>query len=97
MRERAADEFRSPFFVYANNEPKSTLARDLGDCRDNKGKLAKRVFTCCCCVNTEKAGGERMEEEMEKMGEAETAKEAVETLKEKSLEEFAEENKRLQE
>ena len=42
-----------------------------------------------------------MEEEMEKMGEAETvaeaAKEAVETLKEKSLEEFAEENKRLQE
>ena len=42
-----------------------------------------------------------MEEEMEKMGEAETvaeaAKEAVETLKEKSLEELAEENKRLKE
>ena len=36
----------SAFFVYANNEPKSALARDLGDCRDNKGKLAKRVFTC---------------------------------------------------
>ena len=36
-----------PFFcIYANNEPKSALARDLGDCRDNKGKLAKRVFTC---------------------------------------------------
>ena len=34
-------------FTYANNEPKSALARDLGDCRDNKGKLAKRVFTCC--------------------------------------------------
>ena len=34
------------FFIYANNEPKSALARDLGDCRDNKGKLAKRVFTC---------------------------------------------------
>jgi len=31
---------------YANNEPKSALARDLGDCRDNKGKLAKRVFIC---------------------------------------------------
>ena len=30
-----------------NSEPKSALARDLGDCRDNKGKLAKRVFTCC--------------------------------------------------
>ena len=29
----------------ADNEPKSALARDLGDCRDNKGKLAKRVFT----------------------------------------------------
>ena len=51
MRERAADEFRSPFFVYANNEPKSTLARDLGDCRDNKGKLAKRVFTCLIGLN----------------------------------------------
>ena len=24
-------------FIYANNEPKSALARDLGDCRDNKG------------------------------------------------------------
>ena len=23
------------FFFYANNEPKSVLARDLGDCRDN--------------------------------------------------------------
>ena len=23
-------------FFYANNEPKSALARDLGDCRDNK-------------------------------------------------------------
>ena len=34
------------FCIYANNEPKSALARDLGDCRDNKGKLAKRVFTC---------------------------------------------------
>ena len=33
-------------FFYTNNEPKSALARDLGDCRDNKGKLAKRVFTC---------------------------------------------------
>ena len=31
---------------YTDNEPKSALARDLGDCRDNKGKLAKRVFTC---------------------------------------------------
>ena len=31
---------------YADNEPKSALARDLGDCRDNKGKLAKHVFAC---------------------------------------------------
>ena len=31
---------------YANNEPKSALARDLGDCRDNKRKFAKRVFSC---------------------------------------------------
>ena len=34
------------FSIYANNEPKSALARDLGDCRDNKGKTANRVFTC---------------------------------------------------
>ena len=38
-------------FTYANNEPKSALARDLGDCRDNKGKLAKRVFTCLIGLN----------------------------------------------
>ena len=24
-----------PYFIYASNEPKSVLARDLGDCRDN--------------------------------------------------------------
>ena len=24
-----------PAFIYASNEPKSVLARDLGDCRDN--------------------------------------------------------------
>ena len=29
--------------IYANNEPKSVLARDLGDCCDNYEKLAKRV------------------------------------------------------
>ena len=23
------------YFIYASNEPKSVLARDLGDCRDN--------------------------------------------------------------
>ena len=33
-------------FIYADDEPKSALARDLGDCRDNKGKLVKRFFTC---------------------------------------------------
>ncbi len=31
------------FLIYASNEPKSVLARDLGDCRDNHEKLAKRV------------------------------------------------------
>ena len=39
------------YFIYANNEPKSALARDSGDCRDNKGKLAKRVFTCLIALN----------------------------------------------
>ena len=33
-------------FIYANNESKSALARELGDCSDNKWKLAKLVFAC---------------------------------------------------
>ena len=45
-RERRPNVLRHILLIYANNEPKSALARDLGDCRDNKGKLAKRVFTC---------------------------------------------------
>ena len=31
---------------YANNESKSALAREPGDCSDNKWKLAKLVFAC---------------------------------------------------
>ena len=27
--------FRQGVLIYASNEPKSVLARDLGDCRDN--------------------------------------------------------------
>ena len=45
-RERRPNVLRHILLIYANNELKSALARDLGDCRDNKGKLAKRVFTC---------------------------------------------------
>ena len=33
----------SGFLIYADNEPKSVPARDLGDCRDNYKKLAERV------------------------------------------------------
>ena len=34
---RSARMCQGTFFVlYANNEPKSVLARDLGDCRDNQ-------------------------------------------------------------
>ena len=46
-------------FIYASNEPKSVLARDLGDCRDNlrnsrsvflivhdNRMLAERAFYC---------------------------------------------------
>ena len=45
-RARRPNVLRHILLIYANNEPKSALARDLGDCRDNKGKLAKHVFTC---------------------------------------------------
>ena len=38
---------------YASNEPKSALARDLGDCRDNYEKLAKRV-SCSYASNEPK-------------------------------------------
>ena len=34
----------SALFVYADNEPKSVPARDLGGCRDNHKKPAQRVF-----------------------------------------------------
>ena len=48
-RYRQQEKIRLPFFssvIYANNEPKSALAQDFGNCHDNKGKLAKRVFAC---------------------------------------------------
>ena len=32
--------------IFASNEPKSGLARDLGDCRESKKKHAKRVSFC---------------------------------------------------
>ena len=50
-RARRPNVLRHILLIYANNEPKSALARDLGDCRDNKGKLAKRVFTCLIGLN----------------------------------------------
>ena len=39
-------EVRCVFLIYANNESKSALARELGDYSDNKWKLAKLVFAC---------------------------------------------------
>ena len=33
----------SALFVYADNEPKSVPARDLGGCRDNHKKSAQRA------------------------------------------------------
>ena len=50
-RARRPNVLRHILLIYANNEPKSALARDLGDCRDNKGKLAKRVFACLIGLN----------------------------------------------
>ena len=38
-RYRQQEKIRLPFFssfIYANNEPKSALAQDFGDCHDNK-------------------------------------------------------------
>ena len=39
--------FSFTFFIYANNEPKSALAHDLGDCCDNKGN-SRSVFSLVC-------------------------------------------------
>lgn len=33
----------SGFLIYADNEPKSVPARDLGSCRDNYEKIARRA------------------------------------------------------
>ena len=33
----------SVLFIYADNEPKSVLARDLGDCRDDYENFSQRV------------------------------------------------------
>ena len=38
------DDGIASFLIYANNEKKSVLAQDLGDCRENYEKLAERVF-----------------------------------------------------
>lgn len=39
-------------FIYAGNEPKSMLARDLGDCRDNL-RNARSVFRIVLCQAAE--------------------------------------------
>ena len=40
---RKADSGKSCSGIYASNEPKSVLARDLGDCRDNL-RNPRRMF-----------------------------------------------------
>ncbi len=37
------------FLIYAGNEPKSVLARDLGDCRDNL-RNSQSVFLIVACI-----------------------------------------------
>ena len=34
-----------PYFIYASNESKPVLARDLGDCRENEFKFVERIWT----------------------------------------------------
>ena len=36
------------FLIYASNEPKSVLARDLGDCRDNERQRVYARNECPC-------------------------------------------------
>ena len=38
------------FLIYANNEPKSALAQDFGDCHDNSGNL-RSVFSIVIIEN----------------------------------------------
>ena len=42
------------FFIYAINEPKSVLARDLGDCRDNL-RNTQSVFLIVYAINEPKS------------------------------------------
>lgn len=42
----------SGFLIYADNEPKSVPARDIGDCRDNL-RNARSVFRIVLCQAAE--------------------------------------------
>ena len=43
----AAGNIRLRVFLRGTTSQSPRLRETFGDCRDNKGKLAKRVFTCC--------------------------------------------------
>ena len=45
--------FPHTHFIYASNEPKSVLARDLGDCRDNL-RNSRSVFLIVYASNEPK-------------------------------------------
>ena len=49
----------SALFVYADNEPKSVPARDLGGCRDNHEKPAIGLL-CCGLPGGSRAGDARL-------------------------------------
>ena len=51
-------------FFYASNEPKSVLARDLGDCRDNL-RNSRSVFLIV--RNYEKQGSNKIREETNRL------------------------------
>ena len=42
-------EILGDVFIYASNGQSHMLVYDLGDCRDNNKKLAKRVYYCWKC------------------------------------------------
>ena len=50
----------SAFSIYACNESKSVLARDLGNGRKHHEKLAKRISYGCISQKKERAYAERM-------------------------------------
>ena len=64
LKARSKEDSSIGLLIYASNEPKSVLARDLGDCRDNL-RNSRSVFLIV--RNYEKQGSNKIREETNRL------------------------------